>query len=698
MNKFIHGNTYYSHAHPSKELERNFVTMKDLGLNCVRVAEIWPSWSVLEPSEEEYNFSLLDDYVEKAYKNGIKVCMGIGINDTPFWLFNKYNDLRFTKYDGRKSSRRIHSACIDHVKYRNHMKAFIETIVKRYKDFDGIESWQLGNEIRCGFDYCDCEATRSRFRNWLSNKYDRDIEKLNKEWGVIYKGFEEIYPYRSQEGAPTEGIPAHYLNTMEYNSWSLEELLSWGCGIMKEYTDKPIFHNNFQQAANGNYWNLTKPCDVSVIDIYAVTYAEPAFYNGFLIDIAASIARQQNKPFWVGETCAGQYGTFKRIIADQKILENCVIEQIGAGAEAVFYFRHKSPIWEQPHKFTGAQTFLRIDESEMEYSKTPRNIASFMDKHEEIILSSKSIKPQIAVYYPEESIILGIEAGFKDETLTSAFGARMLWAGSQIPIEILDSQQMINMDLSQFKIIHLPVSYLLPSRVGLALKDFVKNGGTLISECRVGYVNEFGQLYTVQPGAGLDEIFGAKEDLFYNIESFKAKYLECNELTFSQLKQTYRLFGGTPIFYDSSGNICGVKNKYGKGSAYIFGGAPSLHFSIGAGKYDSAQQGNIIDNAVRDSFCSLFEKIAANHSVSKPIVFTGGNYNLSVRYMERNDEILLFIINYNIDIKLFLTFDDKYRHIDMLNKDKEKAAYVKMEGKILEMEALEWKVLKIKKN
>lgn len=700
MKSFIHGNTYYSHAHPPEELERNFVKMREMGINAVRVAEIWPGWSVIERKQGAYDYDLLDDFVEKAVRNGIQVCMGVGINDTPFWLFDKYDDLRCVSWEGKKAARRIHSACVDHPAYRQHMQAFIENITDRYAGHEGIFSWQLGNEIRCGHAYCDCGSTRIRFRQWLKQKYSGNLAALNREWGVEYSAWEEIYPYKSSEGAPTEGIIGHYLNTMAFTNWSLEELLSWGVAIMRPITDLPIFHNHFQQVGSGNYWKLTEPCDASVMDIYAVTYDEPGIYNGYLLDIAGSIARQTGKPLWIGETTAAQYGTFQRIPVDQRLIENCVMEQLGAGAKAIFYFRHKSPIWEQPHKFTGSQAFLRIDESETAYVQTPRNVERFLQSHEELILKSSPVDAEIGLYYPEESLLLGSEAGFREDALNSAFGSRAIWSGAQLAVELLDTDTLIGTDLSRFKIIHLPLAYLLPSKVGEALRNYVREGGTLISEGRLGYVNEFGQLYDVQPGAGLDEVFGAREDLFYNTSPFMVDYaLEGMEgrAEFHTVKQTFRLQGGQPFMKSEDGEVCGVRHTYGKGTAYLLGVAPSLHFRIGSGKYDRASEARTHTTAAqREGVCRLFKHIAQLHRVEPPITMTGGHPSLTVRYLQQGKSKLAFFVNYSTKEKTVISLQHPAMRCFQLDHEGQQSLQVGEDGQtVLEIDEMSWKAILI---
>lgn len=680
MKRFIHGNTYYSHANPPEELDRNFKQMKNYGINTVRVAEIWPGWSVIEQRPGVYDFSILDDYVNKAEANGLEICMGIGINDTPSWLYHRYKELRFRSHNGSVSSRRVQSADFNHKEYRQHMKKFIEAMTKHYSSRKGITSWQFGNEIRYNVGLCDSEPTRIRFRQWLNHRFDGHISELNKAWGTYYQSFEEVYPYRSCEGAPTEGNGPHCLCTQEFQRWSIGELISWGIGIMKQYTTHPIFHNNFGQPEK-DHWLMAKPCDIVVIDIYATTYSNPGFYNGMLIDTARSIANQQKKPLWIGETSAGQYGTYNRINTDQRLIENCIIEQIGAGAEAVFYFRHKAPIWEQPHKFTGSQTLVRIDESETEYIKTPKSIKELMNQHEDIILNAESLQPEIGVYYPLENIEFAKQASYLDIARESACGARAIWAGCQMPVELLPTEEMVEGNLSRFKIIHIPVTYLMPLAVGQALKKYVSGGGTLICEGRPAYVDEHGLLYKKQPGAGFHELIGALEDKFFNVDQCNMKvelhdsgvHIE-EELCLPGLVQTLRVTSGNPIA-TTQDQVTGTHNKYGKGHVYYFGSGPSLHFKVGKGKYDKGDNevSKVDINTEREKICRLYMQLAKKHGVNRPVSFNGAVPNLAVRYLKGDGYTLMFAINYDEHNDVSLDLSDESRNIVQLKKEGKKS-------------------------
>lgn len=654
MGSFIQGNTYYHYAYPKEEFDRDFKLMRNLGIHYVRTAEIWPGWSVIERQEGQYDFEELDVFVRTAGENGIKICMGIGINDTPFWLYYKYHDLKMRDTDGKYSKRRVQSACFDHMDYRKHIEAFISQVVMHYDKNPVVESFQIGNETRYNVPICDCNSTRKRFREWLKREYGGDINKINEEWGVFYQSFEEIYPYGSCEGAPSKGITPHYLKSRAYQNWSIEELIRSSADIVKKYSSKPVFHNSYGTPnMMGSHYEIAKPCDIVVIDIYSTTYREPGYYQGLILDFSRTIAKIQQKDLWIGETPAGQYGTFKRVFVNPDMMEACIFDLISSGAKAVFYFRHRAPKYEQPHKFTGSQTFFRRDETELMYAKIPRKVMHWMDLYENRVLKSKTSDTDILLYYPTENIWLGKEAGYESESILSVYGAKSILSASGYMADIMDEAMILEHGIDSYQVLVIPVTFLISSNLGNKIKEFVRKGGTLICEGRPAYVNSDGWLYEKQPGAGLDEVFGVREDMYFNVSKDFPVTVELDNICLSgygtYLEQTYELNGGKAFMKDGDGEICGVFHKYGAGTAYLIGTAPSLFFSMGTGKYDSdIENGNQAQiNAKRDVFINLYKEIIRSSGV-EPIINTGETHNnLSVRKMENEDEEIIFITNFS---------------------------------------------------
>ena len=651
---FVHGTTYYHFANPSEELAENFDKMRHMGLNTVRVAEIWPGWEVLEREPGRFAFEELDDYVRKAHAAGLGVAMGIGINNPPFWVFEDFRDVRCVDVSGKVVARRVQAANHDHVEYRHAMARFIEAHVKHYANMPGIVAWQFGNEMRYNVDIADNECSRVRFRHWLHEQFHGDLLALNRAWGVHYRTWEEIFPYQCRVGAPTQGLSPLAIASRRYQAWSIEELLHWGAALVKKHSALPVFHNSHGHSGhNGSHWRLAEAGDIVVQDIYPTQSGNPQVCNAFLLDCATSIARSQKKPLWIGETSVGQYGTFKRDRPPQELIEALVVEMLGCGIDGLLYFRHKPPKYEQPHKFTGSQTVLRRDGSATEYIRTPQHVAEVVERLGERLRRARPVSPEVAVYYPEESLLFAKDAGYDPIQSDAAYGASALWNRLGVPVHILPTAELLREDLSAFKLIYLPVSYLLPAAVGARLAEYVRAGGTLLSEARPGYVDELGWLYERQPGAGLAEVFGGREDLFWNadkVEVALAEGAECSA-TFPQICQTFRPESGQPIAWNDRREVVGLRNAFGRGTAVLLGFAPSLLFPVGGGKYQGGgavgQEGPGHAAALR-----FIGALAATAAVRPPAPLDLAGKRLSVRYCASGEEMLVFLCNHGDAVDL----------------------------------------------
>ena len=648
--KFAHGTTYYHFANPREEWAGTFESMRQMGLDTVRVGEIWPGWEVLEPTPGKYDFDELDEFVRTAEAAGLNVVMGIGINNPPFWVFTDIDDVRCIDVSGKLACRRVQSGNHDNVQYREVMGRFIEAQVKHYSTFANIVAWQFGNEMRYGVPLADNECTRLRFRDWLKGHYAEDLDAVNRTWGTLYRSWDEIYPYMSIAGAPTEGLSTLAIKTRQFQAWSLEELLAWGVGIVKRHSDLPVFHNNFgHSGVCGNHWRQAEIGDLVVQDIYPAGSPNPQVYATFLLDSAVSISRAVKKELWIGETSIGQYGTYVRNRTPQALIETLVMEMVACGIKGLLYFRHKPPKFEQPHKFTGSQTALRRDGSEMVYTQTPRHLTAVMERLGDRILDCAPQTPQVAVYFPEESLMFSFVPPYRDEQFTAIHGSSSLWNRLRYGVDILDTDRITGKDLSMYKVIYLPVSYLLPASVGAVLKNYVEAGGTLIAECRPGYVDENGWLYDQQPGAGLAEVFGAREDLFWNAEDFKTTITldgKAFNATFNGVCQTLRCDGAEPIAHNAHGEIVATVNRFGNGRAVLLGFAPSFLFPVGGGKYEGTSGSVEAAEADQRAVLESVGVIAEQAGLTRPVEIATSSIGLSTRYLVSDSETLMFMGNH----------------------------------------------------
>lgn len=116
---------YYPSQWPEWMWESDVARMRDTNISFVRVNEF--DWSVLEPREGEYNFTILDKTLDLLEKYGLYAIVGTPTAAPPNWLTEKYEvdfvdrtnttllfgsrrHYSFSSFDYREQSRKITEA------------------------------------------------------------------------------------------------------------------------------------------------------------------------------------------------------------------------------------------------------------------------------------------------------------------------------------------------------------------------------------------------------------------------------------------------------------------------------------------------------------------------------------------------------------------------------------------------------------
>ena len=80
-----------------------------------------------------------------------------------------------------------------------------------------------------------------------------------------------------------------------------------------------------------------------------------------------------------------------------------------------------------------------------------------------------------------------------------------------IPVDFVHVDELTTALAASYRVIYLGTPLMLPRNAAAALKEYVRAGGTLISEARPAWNDERGFANGTIPGAGLDEAFGVRE-------------------------------------------------------------------------------------------------------------------------------------------------------------------------------------------
>jgi len=128
--KIIYGvsfNTLYAKELHLDWKETYDAILNDLGVKHFRLAA---HWNMIEPEDDQWNFSELDYQIDEASKHDADVILAVGRRlprwpecHTPSWAVDY-------SWENQKDE----------------IRAYIETVVNRYKDRDNIVYWQIENE------------------------------------------------------------------------------------------------------------------------------------------------------------------------------------------------------------------------------------------------------------------------------------------------------------------------------------------------------------------------------------------------------------------------------------------------------------------------------------------------------------------------------------------------------------------------
>ena len=170
---FIHGADY----NPEQWIDDKSVWDRDMELmklaNCNEMSVGIFSWAMLEPREGEYDFSFLDEIIDKIGNNGGKVILSTPSGARPRWMAEKYPEvLRVNDLGMREHFRARHNHCFTSPVYREKVAKINRLLAERYGNNPTVIAWHISNEYSGD---CRCEKCQDAFRNFLRKKFDNDI-------------------------------------------------------------------------------------------------------------------------------------------------------------------------------------------------------------------------------------------------------------------------------------------------------------------------------------------------------------------------------------------------------------------------------------------------------------------------------------------------------------------------------------------
>lgn len=581
VNGILHGSDY----NPDQWLDRPDILEKDIEL--MKKAKMTSmslgifSWSAYEPTEGEFHMDWLKDIMDKLYENGIYTILATPSGARPAWLDEKYPECMRVGADDHRAHHGVrHNHCMSSPKFREKTGIIINKIIDTVGKHPGLAMWHLSNEFG---GECFCPLCKKKFQDYLANKFDNDINKLNKAWWTgfwshTYNDFSQIEPPYLNGEFSVMGLN---LEWKRFTTWNTTDYMKSEIDIIRKRTPNIPITTNFMQLFPGlDYRVMAKELDVISWDSYPVfhnnyeTMADTMAHNSF--DHAVMRSLKKNQPFMLMECAPGlvnwhEYNKLKR----PGVHKLFSAQAVACGSDTVQYFqwRKSRGSFEQYH---GAVVdHLGTDDTRV--FKEVAEVGAMLDSLSNV--KGTIVKPKAALIFDWDNMwAIDNMRGLSDKTKNYAKTCIQIYhefLKLGIDMNVVASDD----NLDDYNVVIAPMLYMLRPGASDNLKAFVKRGGQLMATYLTGYVDDNTLCYLGGfPGDGLSELFGViseEIDTYYDSDENSATFTDGHKAIIHDYAEILRV-SDTDILakYDKdfyAGTPAITCKNFGKGKAYYVG-------------------------------------------------------------------------------------------------------------------------------
>jgi beta-galactosidase len=579
-----YGASYYPEHKNADELRHDIKLLIDSGINTVRMGEF--AWNRWEPEPGRFEFQWLDEVVDELGRNGIKTVICTPTACPPAWLFFKY-DIAYVDNRGVKrpfGGRRHY--CYNSEDYRRHCAQVTEAIARHYGAHPHVLAFQIDNEpAQEVTGRCCCPTCQKKFREWLEEKYG-DIGEFNRRsggifWAQDYDSFDQISPpVNSIEVGAQNSINSFHENPtvrMEFERFSSEcqiEFQAVQSKMLKKYTKYPVTTNGTGLATNSiDYYDSFKDLDVYAFDFY------PSLRDARVDSFPYAFGRgvKGDGRFWVMEFMSGgghRFGGSGRLQTNPGALKRATVHSFAHGGEMMLHFQFRTfPFGAEQLNYA----IVDMDGVPRRRYEEMRETAALMQRLAPISKLKVSSQAAVCVDYASLWAHRIKPANSPDlEYLKHATLYYQKLMDMGIGTDVISS----GADFSAYKLLVLPAAFIMTGEVKAKVREFVRNGGTVLATFLTSVKNEDNVGYTDSLPSGLTDVFGVSvqevEPVFQHSKA-DVCYKSGQESFISQDGLWSELLSGDAemrAFYEESykkGLAVVSRNAFGEGFAWYAG-------------------------------------------------------------------------------------------------------------------------------
>ena len=582
---------YYPEAWPASQWPRDMANIRKLGLEFVHMGEF--AWAFMEPTEGNFDFAWLDQNIELAAAQGLKVVLCTPTPTPPIWLTAKHPEILMVDVAGRRQAHgtRQH-ACWNAESYLVRVAKIVNELGRRYGADKRVWGWQIDNELtHYGKEPCFCDSCQSEFQAWLEKKYGT-IDALNHDWGnsfwsQMYQRFDQIRLPNPQQ-YPAQFNPHHMLDAQRWFADDIGDYLRFQTDILRKYCGHRqwITTNHIHNFSAVNPTITARDFDLVTWTLYPVHGNANRGPLGFrlgdsaTLTFAADFMRSLNGQAGIMELQPGQVNWGE--VNPQPIpgaVHLWIMRAFAAGSKFVCAYRYRQPL-------SGAELYhyglvgtdgVTPTTGGEQYAQAARELT-------QLRAAAKPGAPLPPAYAARRAAILysydvrwdlDNHKQNKDwDTYEHLLKYHRALKRAGAPVDVITEEK----DFSAYPFLIAPAYQLVDQKLVARWKAYVENGGHLILSCRTGQKDRRGFLWEGPWAAPILDLIGAKIKFYDtlptpNVGHVKAADQSHEWSTWADVLEprdgTQPLATYTDHYY--AGGIAATTRQLGKGSVTYLG-------------------------------------------------------------------------------------------------------------------------------
>ncbi|WP_066585769.1 beta-galactosidase [Cellulomonas timonensis] len=505
-----YGGDYNPEQWPEEVWAQDVALMREAGVNLVSIGIF--SWALLEPRQGAYDFGWLDRLIELLHAHDIRVDLGTPTASPPAWFFAAYPHTRVVTREGTTlgfGSRGMASPSSP--EYRRASVAIAQQLARRYGQHPALALWHVHNEYGAPVSEDYSPTSAAAFRTWLQARYGA-LSALNDAWGTTFWG--QRYGEWEHVGvpavAPSVVNPAQRLDFARFtNDQLLACFIAERDAIRAESPHVPITTNFMAGPCPAvDLWRWAREVDIVANDHY-LTAADERGHVGLALaaDLTRSVAA--GRPWVLMEHSTSGVNWQPRNVAKRagEMARNA-FTHVGRGADAVLFFQwrasrsgaekfHSAML---PHAGTSSRVWREVCALGADLGRLDEVVGSEVRADVALLWDWESFWAQDLEWRPS--------ADLSHRERSEAFYDRLWRDGLTVDMAHPEA------DLSAYRLVVAPASYLLTQAAAENLTRYVADGGTLLVSYFSGIVDEHDAVHPGGFGAPLRDALGLTVEEF----------------------------------------------------------------------------------------------------------------------------------------------------------------------------------------